>query len=63
MCDGPTERNKRIQVLRTLKGVDLLEVLIHEGLHACLWDLDEEAVGEIAVDLARMIFKEMENRK
>jgi len=34
---------------------------LHEGLHACLWDLDEEAVGVIAEDLARMVWKESEH--
>jgi hypothetical protein len=59
MCDSPDTVSKKIQVLRSLNGVELLEVLLHESLHACLWDLDEQAVGEIAADQARLIWKEM----
>lgn len=34
-----------------------LEVIIHEALHACLWDLDEEAVGEIAHDTSELLWR------
>jgi len=33
----------------------LLDLVIHESLHACLWDLDEEAVTETAWDIARLL--------
>ena len=58
-CDSPDTAGKKIQILSKLKGQERLEVLLHEGLHACLWDLDEEAVGVIAEDLARMVWKEI----
>jgi hypothetical protein len=59
VCDSPDTAGKKIQILARLKGQERLEVLIHEGLHACLWDLDETAITEIADDLARMIWKEL----
>ena len=59
-CDAPTTKAKQIRIAKRCKGERLLVVLIHEGLHAGLWDLDEEAVTEIAEDLGRMIWREMD---
>ena len=58
-CDPPTQAGKQIRIASRCKGVRRLVVLLHEGLHAALWDLDEEAVTEIAEDLGRMIWREM----
>lgn len=59
-CDAPTMPEKKIKIKQSLRGLLKLDTIIHEGLHAGLWDLDEEAVTELASDLARMIWKEME---
>lgn len=59
-CDAPTRAGKKIKIKQSIKGLLKLDTLIHEGLHAGLWDLDEEAVNELASDLARMIWKEMQ---
>ena len=59
-CDAPTRPDKKIKIKQSLRGLIKLDTIIHEGLHAGLWDLDEEAVTELASDLARMIWKEME---
>jgi len=40
-----------------LVGERRLEVLIHEMLHACYWDLDEEAIDITARDIARVLFR------
>jgi hypothetical protein len=58
-CDPPEKKNKQICILRTLKGKELLRILIHEALHAGLWDITEETVDELSTDLANLIFKEM----
>lgn len=58
-CDPPTSKGKQIRIASRCKGLRRLVVLLHEGLHASLWDLDEEAVTEIAEDLGRMIWREM----
>jgi len=58
-CDPPTTPGKEIRIASRCKGVRRLVVLLHEGLHAALWDLDEAAVTEIAEDLGRMIWREM----
>jgi hypothetical protein len=57
-CDPPTKPNKEIKILSSLRGQEFLEVLLHEILHAALWDLDEQAVSETAEDAARAIWRE-----
>lgn len=47
-----------LRVLRSLQGQRELEVLLHEALHAALWDLDEEVVTETAEDLSRLLWGE-----
>lgn len=56
-CDAPTSANKTLAYYTGLRGPKLLESLIHEGLHACIWDLSEEAVEESAKDLARLLWR------
>jgi hypothetical protein len=34
-------------------------VLIHEGLHAAFWDIDETVIEQVADDLARLLAKEI----
>lgn len=57
VCDSPTTPGKAIKIQSGLKGEELLEVLIHEALHACAWNLDEDAVTVTAEDIARMLWK------
>ena len=56
-CEGPFVREKRMDI--PLEGDSLLDLstVIHEGVHACLWDLDEEAVTESANDIARLLWR------
>ena len=39
------------------KGQNLMDVVIHEGLHACFWDIDEEAIDQSAQDITRLLVK------
>ena len=56
--DGLCDANTRIITVRpSLTGERELEVLIHEMLHACHWDLGEEAITETSEDLARVLFR------
>jgi hypothetical protein len=57
MCDSPTSRAKRIRVLERLRDERRLEVIIHEILHACHWDLDEEAIDDSAKAIARILWR------
>ena len=61
-CDSPTKKKKQIRILKKLEGLELLRVLLHEAIHAGLWDLDEETVDELSTDLANLIWKEMSRR-
>ena len=56
-CTSPLLPHRLIRVRRSLKGQRRLEVILHEALHACLWDLDEEAIEETAHDLARLLWR------
>jgi hypothetical protein len=56
-CDDPNTKNKWLIV--PVEGEEFydLYVIIHEAVHACLWDLDETAVEEIAMSIARFIWR------
>lgn len=53
ICEAPGVRFKKIIIDADVTGEELLEVLIHEQLHACFWNIDEEDVSESARDIAR----------
>jgi hypothetical protein len=57
LCEAP--HNPHREMLLPMSGETLhdLDTCIHEGLHACLWDLDEEAVHETATDIARLLWR------
>jgi len=56
-CEAPTLPNKAIRIRPSLKGRQELDTYIHEMLHACLWDLDEEAITDSATDIARALWR------
>ncbi len=56
-CDYPTARAPKVTVRRGLPPRQLLEVTLHELLHASRPELSEEAVTETAQVLARTIFR------
>lgn len=45
-----------MRIKGSLEGALRLDTEIHEALHACLWDLDEEAILEIAGDIAAFLY-------
>lgn len=58
----PSHKNPRIRLDRAMFEKphlipDLLEVAIHEALHACFWDIDEEGIFEAGRDIARFLKK------
>lgn len=54
--DGNCNAAKRLIVVRrSLRGRRLLEVLVHEILHAEHWQIDEYYVQETAKDIARVL--------
>jgi len=60
LCDPPTKANKEIRLGRRLLRYPRrrAEILTHEILHASLWSLTEEVVGQIADDLIRILEQE-----
>jgi hypothetical protein len=64
-CDCPKIENPTIKIKKSLGEVEKLEVLIHEILHACFWDMDEQAIDESAVSISEIIIKlfEIKERK
>jgi len=46
---------RTIRICSTLRGLDLLDTLIHEVIHARWPDLAEEAVEEVATTLAGIL--------
>lgn len=56
--DGSCDMDCRhIKVRKSLRGERQLEVIIHELLHGCHWDLDEQAITETAEDVARVLWR------
>ena len=56
-CEAPHVTGKTISIDPRLADLKLLETLIHEGIHACQWDLAEEAVHSTAADIARLLWR------
>jgi len=56
-CDPPFVKNKKIIINPDTKGEKLLETYIHEMLHGCFWDMDEEAIYESSRDIARALWR------
>ena len=46
---------REIALHKSMRESDLLETLVHEALHVCLPDLNEETVTESARDIARFL--------
>lgn len=57
LCDHPEEANRTIKIASHLKGEEELEVIIHEMIHAGLWDLDETVVETLGEDLAAALWQ------
>jgi hypothetical protein len=52
----PKTRNKHIWINESLRGIELLDTLIHEVTHAGLHFLTEETVTQFANDLAKILW-------
>lgn len=55
--DPPNAVDKEIRLDRSLRGEELLEILIHECLHIYDWKKDESYVDKEAKELARIIWR------
>lgn len=58
VCDSPTTKNKKILFRNNFRrSRKEMEVFIHEALHACIWDLDEETVYSTAEDISKFLWR------
>ena len=56
--DPPTYARKQLKMsTRIKKNQEFLEVFIHECLHGCFWDIDEEAIDRTAADIAKALYR------
>jgi hypothetical protein len=58
LCCQPDATSKFIMIDKRLTGKRMLEVMIHEAMHACSWDTAEEAVEQSAHDIAAWLWRE-----
>lgn len=58
-CDSPRDARKAIRIhpLIADEPEELMETIIHEGLHAAGWHLDENWVDQTAKDLGRFLWR------
>lgn len=54
-CESPNHPGKRILIDRSLGTQQKLDALIHELIHAGIYDLCEDAVSPLATDIAKII--------
>ena len=55
--DPPHYRQREIYIEQKMSNKQRAETLIHEMLHACVWDLREEAVEETARSITNALYK------
>lgn len=56
-CDPPDTKEKAVRIRSDLRGIALLDTLIHEaGGHAADWSRDEAHIEEWATDLAKLLW-------
>ena len=57
-CQAPWVRKKKILISDALKpgSLLLLDTVVHECLHGCMWDVSEEAVRESATSISKVLY-------
>ncbi len=56
-CTDPNDTQRKITIHKCLVDQEELEVLIHEMLHACFWDVDEEVIGTVGDDISKALWR------
>lgn len=59
-CDSPKRPSKTLYLdpeVMTGGNLNALTISVHEGLHACLWDLDEDSITETSTCVARFLWR------
>jgi len=56
-CTDPKDPQRKIKIHKNLVDQEELEVTIHEMLHACFWDIDEDVICEVGDDISRALWR------
>jgi hypothetical protein len=56
ICTDPSFTKREIKVHKNLKGLKEFEVIVHEMLHACFWDIDEQVIKQVGIDISRALW-------
>jgi hypothetical protein len=56
-CDDPKDKRKKIQIPINGKRLFDLDTIIHESVHACEFDLAEEAVDGLAEATSKLLWR------
>ena len=56
-CSDPAFTKRIIKIHKNLKGIKEFEVIVHEMLHACFWDIDESVIREVGIDISHALWK------
>lgn len=54
-CSHPESSKKEILISNKLEGKELVEIIIHEMLHASMWIVSEETVDQTAKDISNAL--------
>lgn len=57
LCEHPNALNKTIHIRPNLPVKEMVETMIDEGIHACIWELDNQVVDETSTDLTRFLMR------
>ena len=57
-CQAPWKKRKKILISKELESGSLIELdtVLHELLHAAMWDVSEETIRESATSIAKVLF-------
>ncbi len=56
-CSAPHVAKPTIEVSPAARGANKLRILVDESLHAVLWDLDNDSVGQCSDAIAEFLWK------
>jgi hypothetical protein len=57
VCTDPAFTKRVIKIHKSLNGIKEFEVIVHEMLHACFWDIDESVIREVGIDISHALWK------
>jgi len=55
-CDSPNKKNPAIEIWPGLNDKNLVRVLIDEAIHACMWDIDNDAVAQTSAAISDFLW-------